>query len=219
MQSRGNVKSAAYLVSMSAAIEVGLITAISTIAGVSISGCVAFLVSRNQGRVQITTAKNDRLEQRAIERRQIRRDAYLQYFNQLGSTEQALDKAWMSVPPSTPEEFRTLTQSLTDSISDLSKASNLVLLESSGKVGSFALQLNHQLQLELAELVKSAPIGLQNRRPICLEKRETFTELYTKRGTLKVKWVFEARKSLDDVFGPSKKPPKPTNRSDEKLSS
>src|SRR5207247_10539595 len=59
-----------------------------------ISGYIAFLVSRTHSTTELAIAKDNRIDQQLKERRQIRRDAYVQFLNQANTVDQCLGDCW-----------------------------------------------------------------------------------------------------------------------------
>jgi hypothetical protein len=185
---------------MSTTIAVTLITALSTLAGVSISGYIALRISHSQGKTQITLNQSQLLEQRVIERRQIRRDAYVQFFNQLGVTEQVFASIWMSSPSiSDVDDLKSQLTKMTNSANDLQRASNLVTLEGPREVGLLAIEMGILFQEEsgnIARLIVRAP----KEKPLAGSAKESFQEARIKRDVLKVRLIVAIQKNLDNVF-------------------
>jgi hypothetical protein len=173
----------------------------STLAGVGVSGYIAFLVSRTQGKTQTAIAQGQQLEQRSMERRQIRRDAYLQFLNQLGVTEQVLENLWQSNPPSNPDEVRGFVQPGLDATSELRRVTNVVILEGPARVSTLAMALATWLTLECADIARVAKVA-QKSGAICLSDEETFTKVTLRRGESKRELIAVAQKSLDEMLNP-----------------
>jgi hypothetical protein len=183
---------------VSTTIAVSLITAVSTLAGASISGYIAFLISRTQSNAQSAIAKSQQLEQRSTERRQIRRDAYLQFLNQLGTTEQVLESLWLSEPPDDIATVNDFVQAARNAVSELRRTTNLVVLEGPPEVAHIAQELGVWMTLECADLVrvaKTTPKG----DALCQHDEKTFMKVAHKRGELKLDLIAAAQKSLDEV--------------------
>src|ERR1700751_3548207 len=128
---------------MSTTVAVTLITALSTLTGASISGYVAYLVSRTQGYTQIELAKDQMIEQRMTAKRQTQRDAYLQFLNQVRESELLLDNLWEMKTPVTHADYQRV---ITERAITLERSEDLVALESSIHLRSIAHNLVRQLR-------------------------------------------------------------------------
>jgi hypothetical protein len=185
---------------MSTTIAVTLITALSTLTGVSISGYIALRISHSQGKTQITLNQSQLLEQRAIERRQIRRDAYVQFFNQLGVTEQVFASIWSSSPSiSDVDDLKHKLKTVENSINDLQRASNLVTLEGPREVGSLAIEMGILFQEEYGNIARLI-VRVPKEKPLAGSVKESFAEARLKRDVLKVRLIVAMQKNLDSVL-------------------
>ncbi|WP_158795192.1 hypothetical protein [Streptomyces sp. NRRL S-337] len=111
---------------MSDTVAVALITASSTLLG---GGLAAFAAARTTNRqlgVQERQAELDRGEQRAARRRELRRDVYLQFLNQLDGLYRDLTAAWAGPGPS---GANSIVERFRDRAWQLREKANLIALE------------------------------------------------------------------------------------------
>jgi hypothetical protein len=182
---------------MSTTIAIALITAVSTLAGASISGYIAFLISHTQGKTQEKITQSQQIEQRIIERRQIRIDAYLQFLNLLGVAEKILDNLWQANSPGIlASELADFQKPAADAISELWRVKDLVWLEGPGQVSLLAIKLGTQLLLECTDIIRTAR---EAPKEVALVQYDgdTFTSMRNKRNAMKLEFIAAAQKSLD----------------------
>jgi hypothetical protein len=172
---------------MKTTIAVALITAISTLSAAAISGYLAYKVSAAQG-------KQAWVEQRLLERRQIRRQAYVQFLNQVGIAEQALDKLWQSKTPSEPD-FHTFIESGIDATGAVQPLLYLVTLEGPSAVVSAAAFVTASLMQECREITRITAKG-ETSTVICVQDEEAFTRAAYTRKDAKIKMIMAAQASL-----------------------
>ena len=187
---------------MNTTIAVTLITAISTLAGASISGYVAFLVSRAQGRTQVEIAQGQQLDQRSAERRQIRRDVYVQFLNQLGVVENILDNLWVSKTSITGGEIIAYVEPAVNAIRDLERVVDLVSLEGPLSIWASAKAMVAILTVEcvaISEVVKQAA----GQESPSVNDFSKYKGASMERSKLKRSITKAAQKSLDQVLNPT----------------
>src|SRR5690348_3795759 len=119
---------------MSTTVSIALITSISTLAGAGISGLIAFLIDRARSGTQLALANSSRVDEHLKERRQIRRDVYVQFLNQVSTVEEALEVGWRSKSPPDFADAPTLIAPVTAELDKLQRLANLVILEGPNEV-------------------------------------------------------------------------------------
>lgn len=170
---------------MNSTVAVALITSISTLAGASISGYIAFSISRSQ-------AKN----QFALARRQIRRDAYVQYLNQLSKVELALDTASYSELSATTGEFDDpFFGPLKDELNALRPLVDVVLLEGSAKFSSTARNMAAVFAREMAAMATCAKKSDEG----AFFHQEDYDKVYKERRSKKAELIEAAQQDLSDT--------------------
>jgi hypothetical protein len=112
---------------MSDAVAVGLITSVSTLIAVGLTGVVSAWISRSQLRHQATLSAAERTEQRADRQREMRREAYLRFLTRLDEAYRRLDERWTAAPPREPALPRS--DPAYAALRALDEAHNGVLLE------------------------------------------------------------------------------------------
>lgn len=137
---------------MNTTVAVSLITALSTLAGASVSGYIALLI-----------AKNQRREAHFFERLQIRRDAFLQFLNQVNAMNETLEALWMSKPPPKGGDPNEFVQPVRQIYGELLRACDLVRLEGNEELSSMAVNLTNQLSRESVQLGVAARDAEPNR--------------------------------------------------------
>ena len=185
---------------MNSIIAVALITSLSTLAGASISGYITLLVSRTHNNSQALLANTDRMEQRSAAQRQIRRDAYVQYLNQLSLVEQALDVAWRSKPPPDLTQVPSLIEPVTVELDVLQRMANVVTLEGPLKVAGAAQALQAKLTLESVDVVNAINAAMKSHgNALCLQDDEKYVRIRMERHTFKSNMVKAAQDALSDA--------------------
>ena len=172
----------AILMVMSTTVTVAIITSLSTLAGVGVSGCIAFFIGRTQAKTQIKLADSDKTEQRFKERQQTRRDSYVQFLNQVSKVEQTLNVTWQSSAPSTAG--KTLTM-LNVELNALTPHVNLIDLEGPVGVSSVCTELQIRLGLEMTALTVVMNFSRSKKGAIAFNNQEIFKNSFLKRLEVK----------------------------------
>jgi len=183
---------------MSTTVAVALITAISTLAGGAISGYITFLISRGNNRVQMAVTRENLLDKCLVDRRQIRRTAYVQYLNQLSSAERTLDAAWTAPLVSGVAGHIGLLKACSKETEALTNPANVVLLEGPSDVSRVILALGVRLTLENTLIVNLAG-SHKGKGALCLENEELFRKAKLERGKAKEAMLKAARQALNDT--------------------
>lgn len=126
---------------MSTTVAVALITALSTVAGSTVSGGLALLISRGQRQAQLELFASSHVEERAREGRQVRRDAYVKFLNQVSLVERRLNSWWHSIPVDNLHEVEEFRQDVSSDLGVLNSLINLIVLEGSGVVSAACYSL------------------------------------------------------------------------------
>ncbi|MGP3924079.1 hypothetical protein [Streptomyces sp. 8N616] len=112
-----------------------LITACSTLLGGGLAAFAAAWSSSRQLNSQEKLAGQSRDEQREACRRQLRRDAYVGFLNQLDATNRAMWEVWTHPLPS---DHQPVIDSLYSMMWQLGEASNIIMLEGPEDVAAAA---------------------------------------------------------------------------------
>jgi hypothetical protein len=136
------------LILVSTVIAVALIASISTLAAAGVGGYITFLTSRTHSATELAIAKNNRIDQQLKERRQIRRDAYVQFLNQANTVQEGLDNYWQAILSEDLSHVTNDLKAVTTELDCLRRLGNLVALEGPDDVTDSALKLEKQLTLE-----------------------------------------------------------------------
>jgi hypothetical protein len=136
-------------------IAVALITSVSTLSGGGITAFAAVLVGRSNGNNQLALAAAERADRLNLTQRQIRRDAYVQYLNQLSSTQKSLDAAWRTVPADQFDADLYATP-ITAELDALQGMLNIIRLEGPAEVVEPADALQAKLTLQSVDLIDAA---------------------------------------------------------------
>src|SRR5215470_16331560 len=121
---------------MSDAVAVGLITSVSTLLAVGLTGVTSVWVSRGQLRHQAMVTALEHGEQRAARRREVRREAYVLFLARADEVYRRLDQRWADPPPHQPEAVRQ--DQAYRALRKLDEAHNRVLLEGPTQVAEQA---------------------------------------------------------------------------------
>jgi hypothetical protein len=113
-------------------VAVGLITSVSTLIGVGLTGAISGWITRSQLRHQASSAALERGEHRAARHREVRRDAYVYFLARADEAYRRLDQRWSDPPPAAPEPARQ--DPAYRALRALDEAHNRVLLEGPGEV-------------------------------------------------------------------------------------
>jgi len=131
---------------MNGAIGVALITALSTLTGIAISGSITLLVARNQNNTQRTLTGAVSEGERARDTRKIRRDVYVQFLNEVSWIEHQLDNFWTGIGISSVDD---LFNGDIDAVRNrLNPLLNLIDLEGPDDVAKPCLALTAALSIE-----------------------------------------------------------------------
>lgn len=182
---------------MNSTVAIALITSISTLAGASISGYITFLVSRTQGKNQLLLANTERMDQQLSAKRQIRRDAYVQYLNQLGKVEREFEIAWRSTPPGEPTTLTDFIAPINAELNTLKQIADIVLLEGSTRASQATMKLQAKLTLESVDVVNAAKNS--NGDPLCLQDDQKYVKITMERASMKSELTKAAQEDLKDA--------------------
>jgi hypothetical protein len=141
---------------MSATVAVALITALSTLIGVAITGYLALLTGRAQLWAQQKSAELDRNEQNVKYVREIRRSVYLGFMNQLTQIEEMLDRnLWLRTGFGKGNSITKgeIIYTATAGMHKLASQLDLVRLEGSSTISEAALKLYSRLDDEVVRLM------------------------------------------------------------------
>lgn len=160
-------------------IAVALITASSTLLGGALA---AFIAARTTGRQldsQERQAQQDRSEQRGSRRRELRREAYMQFLNELDSLNRKLAAAWSAPAPS---EGNAIIGQFRDTTWQLRERSNLIALEGPKSVAIAAEAAVRSALDQVHSLDQVAAIAAHlGSRDVLLELREDEWETHSDR--------------------------------------
>lgn len=174
------------LVTMNATVAVALITALSTLAAVGISGTIALLVNRSQAKTQHMRDK-----------RQIRRDAYMQFLNQASIAEYELEKCWTSDIPANATPNRFINEAFT-AIAKLDSMLNIVALEGPNSVEDASRDLRVEFIGELARISEAFDLAKGHGSLMRNDRNDDFGGLYLARNQSKRKLIERARQAMND---------------------
>jgi hypothetical protein len=151
---------------MNPTIAVALITAMSTLGGVALTGTIAFLTNRMQLRVQREIAELNLRDQNVKAKREIRRDAYVQFLNQVVRIYDKLETVWDNEEKSpAAEPFTELADPLIKEIESLRAPLNLVHLEGPHNVSIAAVDVLSKLHLSLNLMIVASLKGSSTSEP------------------------------------------------------
>ncbi len=181
---------------VSTVIAVALITSISTLAAASISAYIAFLVSRNHNATELAVAKDNRIDQQFKERRQIRRDAYVQFLNQANTVDQCLGNYWHEILSSSDlTRVSDNLQAVKTGLEYLQRLGNLVALEGPDDVTDSARKLQSLLTQANGRMVLFIYKPELAKEP---DNARLYLDLGLKRIAATNEMIKVARKALND---------------------
>lgn len=182
---------------LSTTITVAIITSLSTLAGVGVSGCVTFFIGRAQAKAQIKLADSSKAEQRFKERQQARRDSYVQFLNQVSRVEQALNLAWQSLTPSTAERSVTMMNAINVELNALTPHVNLIDLEGPASVSVQCVALQVRLSLETTALGVASIFSRNKIGAIATNNQEIFRKNFLERLEIKASLTKKMQAALN----------------------
>lgn len=184
---------------MSTTIAVALITTLSTLAGVAITGSISLLVTRAQLKGQLILAEKSSLEQHASNKRQICRDVYAGFLNQASLIERKLQLYWYENSPAGERP----AVALTDEMNELAAKYTLVALEGPTKVSQAALEFWRQLDREIGtiEEIFREPDGANSASE---DNSALYRHTLRLRQEAKGEVIEAAQRALGDIVLPSK---------------
>lgn len=83
---------------MNDTVAVALITSLSTLTAAGLAGSVSAWTTGRQLRLQALLAREERAERRAIDHREMRREAYERFLTQADAAYRVLDEGWLALP-------------------------------------------------------------------------------------------------------------------------
>ncbi|MGW3145647.1 hypothetical protein ACWDG1_13395 [Streptomyces sp. NPDC001177] len=172
-------------------VAVALITAISTLSAGAVTGGFAFWGTRRQAKGQARQAREDRVEQRLMRHREVRRDAYVRFLDLAVQVEQHMSSLWLEPPSSLASNHIERMIELT---AQLWKALPTVLLEGPPAVAEAARALSG-LAAEECDLL-SEIAGRNNGQPLCLRFGDGFQDFANRRVDLQGRFIETARQTL-----------------------
>ena len=178
---------------MNPIIAVALITSVSTLSGGAITAFAAILVGRSNGNNQLALAGAERVDRLNSAQRQIRRDAYVQYLNQLSFTQRSLDAAWRSIPPAQFDAEAYATP-ITAEFDALQQMLNLIRLEGPAQVVEPADALQVRLTLQSVDLIDAARKS-KGHAP-CIYDEKKFVDVKLEAARLNSKVIMAMRTAL-----------------------
>jgi len=181
---------------VSTTVAVALITALSTLTGAAVSGGVALLVNRGQNRMQHEIAVFNREEQLVKERRRIRRDAYVQFLNQVSKVEYMLDQCWTSVPPVSSNVTGDFSP-VDSEVVALNSLINVIAFEGSDDVifACYAIRLLLANELVCISLL-TGRAGPECRKIIARIDPDSYEQIMEHRTDARHRFISVAQKSL-----------------------
>lgn len=189
---------------MNTTVAVALITALSTLSGAATTGYLGLLASRAQLRAQQKSAELERGEHRAKDVREIRRDVYMSFMNQLTRIDQLFDRdLWIRTGfgdngAISPGEIMYTATAMTQ---QLAAQLDLVRLEGPHHVSEAALKLYSGLEKEMMRLmVLSSQEGKE-----VIKSRDEMYALWKKasvaREEAKAEFIRVASEALEALAG------------------
>lgn len=180
---------------VSTVIAVALIASISTLAAAGVGGYITFLTSRTHSATELAIAKNNRIDQQLKERRQIRRDAYVQFLNQANTVQQGLDNYWQAILSEDLTHVTDDLKAITTELDCLQRLGNLVALEGPDDVTDSARKLQEELTLETSRMAGfiHEPEGIKEP-----DNARMYLEFMVNRGAATSKMIKVAQKALND---------------------
>jgi hypothetical protein len=127
----------------------------SVVAALAIIG--GYLGVKSANRNALKLAQIQRVQQESIERRQVRRDAYLKFLNHVGVMEQRIEDIWQWAPPD-DSEIGVVAKPILDSLNEAHGILNLLMLEGPPAVHAAA----EELVRHLGGRIQQASHGCQN---------------------------------------------------------
>jgi gas vesicle protein len=174
-----------YLITMSTTVAVALITSLSTLLGGLIGSVTSLFITNNQSR-------KERLEKR----REIRRDAYVQFLNKFDEVVVLLDKCWAresGLEGSESDEMKAVARGL----DELENAMNTAQLEGPAEIVDIARKVYDFLGQEFDLLLLITKEHRTSSRPRFELSDGKYFEARDSRITVKRKFIDAARSVLD----------------------
>jgi hypothetical protein len=181
---------------MNTTIAIALVTALSTIAGVAITGTITLLVSRSQNTTRLVLANSTQAYEHSRDMRQIRRDAYVQFLNQVSVIDRELHECWSRLEG--PANGNAFLKNARDAVDKLGPLTNLLLLEGPHDVAVASMKLQSTLIEELTKLARTFAEAKGN-LPLGIYDEPAFFESTTKRGNAKNEVILIAQEALDQT--------------------
>ncbi|MEU7102803.1 hypothetical protein AB0A66_31345 [Streptomyces longwoodensis] len=120
---------------MNDVVAVALITAVSTVAAGGLAAAFSYKAALTQTRSQREQAREGLIEERAVRHREVRRDVYVRFLNQLLDAHHFIDQLWMEPLPSPAEPA---LRQLTEHVDQLWKTMHIIELEGPPDVAEVA---------------------------------------------------------------------------------
>ncbi|MFI6489883.1 hypothetical protein [Streptomyces sp. NPDC050564] len=120
---------------MNDVVAVALITALSTVTAGGLAGAFTYRAALAQATSQREQAREGRLDERLARHREVRRDVYVRFLDQLSEAHRFMDQLWMEPLPSPAEPA---VRQLTEHADQLWKTMHIIDLEGPPEVAEAA---------------------------------------------------------------------------------
>ncbi|WP_406216134.1 hypothetical protein [Streptomyces canus] len=173
-------------------VAVALITTLSTVAAGGLAGAFTYRAALTQARNQREQAREGRAEQRVLRHREVRRDAYVRFLNQLLDTHRYMDQLWTEPLPSPAQSE---VRQLTDHVDLLWGATAIIELEGPPDVSAAARAVAVQAEEEW-EALKGYLEGSQGGEELHLSASGVRLQFGQRRAEVAKRFIERARNAI-----------------------
>ncbi|GGL98131.1 MULTISPECIES: hypothetical protein [Micromonospora] len=170
-------------------VAIALITSLATLTAAGLTGLVTALTVRRQVAGQLAAVREDRAEQRALRREQVRRDAYVGFLAACDRAYRRLDRGWLGAGAAGDDGPYPALRALDE-------AYNLVLLEGPARVAEAAGAVVRSVNAEYAGQRRLGG-GEPGDEPLAVRERAGHLAAIGQRSSHRDSFVDVARAVLD----------------------
>ncbi|MFF1656195.1 hypothetical protein [Streptomyces sp. NPDC058255] len=177
---------------MNDVVAVALITAVSTVTAGGLAGVFTYRAALAQARSQMEQSREGRLEERLARHREVRRDVYVRFLDQLSDAHNFMDQLWMEPLPSSAEPA---VRQLTERADQLWKTMHIIDLEGPPDVAAAARSIAGSTYAEW-DALKEYLEGSQGGEELHIRESNDWAQFVQRRARQTEQLVERARRAV-----------------------
>jgi hypothetical protein len=187
---------------MDTTVSVALITSLSTLTAGAIASATTLMINRSQANKENKRLQTERKERYADQKREIRRDAYLQLLGKFDEVDNLMNECWKLYPQGEDAPVRQEMLEAGESINALDYALNVVRLEGPQKVVDAAQEMQLLFNGEIVDMLRLSTSNPNAQKPLYLLEENDgnpYGKALGGRRNKKEKFIITARQALEDT--------------------